>query len=90
MIYNPKYGEESLEYIKEDIFLRVDYFRDKPWYNELQIYTSIGVCKTTPEYALDMRKALKRLGYSTEFLIKDGEIYICPMHRKNPRETEVR
>lgn len=76
--------------IKEDIFLRLDAFKDKPWYDAVDLFTRIGVCKTKVEHAPDVCKALKQLGYSTRLKTKDGELYVLPAKDKKPKETEAR
>ena len=43
----------------EDVFLRADSFKDEPWYDDLVLYTRIGVCKPKPVYAKDLCKALR-------------------------------
>lgn len=75
---------------KEDMFLRVDAFKDKPWYGDVVLFTRIGVCKTKVEHAPDVYKALKQLGYSVRLKTKDGELYILPAKDKKPKETEAR
>lgn len=75
---------------KEDIFLRADAFKDKPWYGDVVLFTRIGVCKTKVEHAPDVYKALKQLGYSVRLKTKDGELYILPAKEKKPKETEAR
>ena len=76
--------------MKEDMFLRVDAFKDEPWYNDVALFTRIGVCKTKVEHAPDVYKALKQLGYSVRLKTKDGELYILPAKDKKPKETEAR
>ena len=76
--------------MKEDMFLRVDAFKDEPWYNDVALFTRIGVCKTKVEHAPDVYKALKQLGYSVGLKTKDGELYILPAKDKKPKETEAR
>lgn len=84
---NAFYREEldkPLEEIKEDMFFRADNFRDEPWYGAFLLYTRIGVCQTTPEHALEVRKALKIMGYPTRTFEKDGKLYIAPGEEKAP------
>ncbi len=77
-----------LEEIREDIFFRVDNFKDKEWYGHFQVYLHIGVCQTTPEYALEMRKALKVMGFSTRATERDGKMYLVPQKEKPPQEPQ--
>ena len=74
--------EKPLEDIHEDIFLRAEAFEDEPWYDELLIYTHIGVCKPQKEDAETVRKALKMLGYETEECDYNGEVYLNPRPRE--------
>ena len=73
-----------------DIFMRVENFEDKPWYDSIVLFTRIGVCKIKPEYAPEVCKALKQLGYSVRLKTKDGELYVLPAKDKKPKETEAR
>ena len=75
---------------KEDLFLRVENFKNEPWYGDLVLYSRIGVCKTKPEYAPEVCKALNRLGYSVRLKAKDGELYVLPAKDKKPKEMEAR
>lgn len=75
---------------KEDIFLRVDAFKDEPWYDAVSLFTRIGVCKPKVEHAPDVYKALKQLGYSVRLKTKGGELYVLPAKDKKPKETEAR
>lgn len=62
--------------IKEDIFFRADNFRDELWYGDFQMYMAIGVCQPPEEHALQVRKALKIMGFPTHTTIRDGKTYI--------------
>ena len=66
------------EDIYEDIFLRVEAFENEKWYDEVLLYTHIGVCKPEKEDAEAVRKALKMLGYETEESDYNGEVYLKP------------
>ena len=74
--------EKPLENIYEDIFLRVEAFEDEKWYDELLIYTHIGVCKPEREDTERVQKALKMLGYETEESVYNGEVYLKPKARE--------
>ncbi len=75
---------------KEDIFLRVDAFKDEPWYDDVALFTRIGVCKTKAENAPEVCKALNQLGYSVRLKTKDGELYILPQQEKKAKEPDAR
>ena len=75
---------------KEDIFLRVDAFKDEPWYDDVTLFTRIGVCKTKAENAPEVCKALNKLGYSVRLKAKDGELYVLPQKEKKAKEPEAR
>ena len=75
---------------KEDIFLRADAFKDKPWYGDVVLFTRIGTCKPKAEHAPEVCKALKQLGYSVRLKTKEGELYVFPAKDKKPKETEAR
>lgn len=75
----------------EDIFLRADSFKDEPWYDDLVLYTRIGVCKPKPVYAKDLNKALRQFGYGVTLKFKGGDLYVTPCGKnKKPKETEAR
>ena len=74
--------KKPLEDIYEDIFLRVEAFEDEKWYDEVLLYTHIGVCKPEKEDAEAVRKALKMLGYETEESVYNGEVYLKPKPRE--------
>lgn len=77
--------QKPLEDIYEDIFLRVEAFENEKWYDELLIYTHIGVCKPEKEDVEEVRKALKMLGYETEECEYNGEVYLKPKAREQSR-----
>lgn len=75
----------------EDIFLRADSFKDEPWYDDLVLYTRIGVCKPKPVYAKDLCKALRQLGYDVTLKFNGGDLYVTPCGKnKKSKETEAR
>lgn len=57
--------EKPIEEIKEDIFFRMDNFQHEPWYGEFELFLAAGVCQPPEEQALQVRKALKVVGYDT-------------------------
>lgn len=69
---------KPIEAIREDIFFRPDNFRDEPWYEEFQIFLAIGVCQPPEEHALQIRKALKVMGFLTHTTSREGKTYILP------------
>ena len=69
---------KPIEEIKEDIFFRMDNFRHEPWYGDLKLYLLTGICQPSEENALQIRKALKVLGYDTHTVSKNGRTYILP------------
>ncbi len=78
---------KPIDEIREDIFFRADNFRDEPWYDEFQIYMVIGICEPPEEYALQVRKALKVMGYDTHTTVLNGKTYIVPGEiRQEPKE----
>ncbi len=81
MSFENEYRElmaKPIDEIREDIFFRPDNFRDEPWYGDFQMYMAIGVCQPPEEYALQVRKALKIMGYDTHTAIRDGKTYVLP------------
>ena len=81
MRFQDEYRElmaKPIEEIREDIFFRADNFRDEPWYGEFQTYMAIGVCQPPEEHALQVRKALKVMGFTTHMTERDGKIYVLP------------
>lgn len=79
--------ETPLEQIKPDMFFRADNFQKEKWYGELQIYMSIGVCKTDKETVSDMQKALKVLGYPTKAKEHNGEMYLVPDNERQKNRS---
>ena len=69
---------KPIEAIREDIFFRPDNFRDEPWYEEFQIFLAIGVCQPPEEHVLQLRKALKMMGFLTHTASREGKTYIFP------------
>ena len=69
---------KPLEEITEDIFLRADAFSDAPWYDDFLMFRSIGVCEPNRDYALEVQKALKMMGYVTHTKERDGRLYVVP------------
>ena len=73
---------KSIDEIRPDIFFRPDNFCNEPWYDDFQMYMSIGVCQPPKEHALQIRKALKIMGLSTHTESRDGKIYVLPGSRQ--------
>ena len=69
---------KPIDEIREDIFFRYDNFRDEPWYEDFQMYLAIGVCVPQEEHALQVRKALKVMGYATHTSQRNGQTYVLP------------
>ena len=69
---------KPIEVIREDIFFRPDNFQEEPWYGEFQMFLAIGVCQPPEEYALQVRKALKVMGFLTHTAVREGKTYILP------------
>lgn len=69
---------KPIEEIREDIFFRPDNFREEPWYDDFQMFLAIGVCQPSEGYALQVRKALKVMGFDTCTAIWDGKTFIVP------------
>lgn len=78
-----KIFETPLEEIKKDIFFRADNFQNEKWYDDLQMYRAIGVCKPDKENIPNLQKALKLMGYPTQEKERDGKLYLVPQ-----RETQ--
>ena len=92
-VYDYKFNDLLSFYAdaKEDIFLRADSFKDKPWYGDIALYTRIGVCKPKPIYAKEVCRALRQLGYGVTLKFKGGDLYVTPYGKnKKPKETEAR
>ena len=94
MRFQDEYRElmaKPVDEIKEDIFFRPDNFRDEPWYGAFQTYMAIGVCQPLPEHALQVRKALKVMGFTTHTTERDGKIYVLPGEaRQAAREPKAK
>lgn len=69
---------KPLEEIREDIFFRPDNFREEPWYSDFQLFLAIGVCQPSEEHTLQVRKALKVMGFDTRTATQDGKTFIAP------------
>ena len=69
---------KPIDEIREDILFRADNFQDEPWYGDFQMYRAIGVCTPPDEHALQIRKALKVMGYATHTTKRDGKTYVVP------------
>ncbi len=70
--------EKPIEEIREDIFFRPDNFQHELWYGDFQMYMTVGICQPPEEHALQVRKALKVMGYDTHTVSRDGRTYILP------------
>ena len=81
MSFEDEYRElmaKPIDEIREDIFFRPDNFKDEPWYGDFQMYMAIGVCQPAEEHALQVRKALKVMGFPTHTANRDGKIFVLP------------
>ena len=81
MSFEDEYRElmaKPIDEIREDIFFRADNFRDELWYGDFQMYMAIGVCTPPEEHALQVRKALKVMGYATHTANRNGQTYVLP------------
>ena len=88
MSFQDEYRElmaKPIDKIRKDIFFRPDNFRDEPWYDDFQVYMAIGVCQPAPEHILQVRKALKVMGYFTHAAIHDGKTFILPSEVQETR-----
>ena len=94
MSFEDEYRElmaKPIDEIRKDIFFRPDNFRDEPWYGDFQMYMSIGVCQPPEEYTLQVRKALKIMGYDTHTANRDGKTYVLPGEvRQVTQETKAK
>lgn len=81
---------KPLDKIKEDIFCRPDNFKNEPWYNDFELYRSIGVCQPRPEHVLELRKALKIMGYSTHAAEHDNKLFLPPGEDRRTTRTQDR
>ena len=87
---DPQALEKLQTEMKEDIFMRVENFKDRPWYDNVALFTRIGVCKVKADHAPEVCKALGQLGYSVRLKTRNGELYVLPTKDKKPKETEAR
>lgn len=81
MSFEDEYCElmaKPIDEIREDIFFRPDNFQEEPWYDDFQMYMTIGVCQPPEEYALQVRKALKVMGLATHTAVRNGKTYVLP------------
>ena len=81
MSFQDEYRElmaKPIDEIRPDIFFRPDNFQDEPWYGDFQMYMAIGVCQPPEEHALQIRKALKIMGFSTHTANRDGKTFVLP------------
>ena len=69
---------KPIEEIREDIFFRPDNFQEEPWYEDFQMFRAIGVCQPPEKYTLQVRKALKVMGYDTHTALREGKTFILP------------
>lgn len=80
---------KPIEEISEDIFFRPDNFQEEPWYDDFQMFRAIGVCQPPEEYTLQVRKALKVMGYDTHTALREGKTFILPGEpQPSPVEAE--
>ena len=87
---DPQALEKIQTEMKEDIFMRVENFKDRSWYDNIALFTRIGVCKVKVEHAPEICEALEQLGYSVRLKTRNGELYVLPTKDKKPKETEAR
>ena len=83
------YREEfrkPLEEIKEDIFFRPDNFQGEAWYEDVLLYTRIGICQPEPEHMETVQKALRILGFRTHVANRDGRDYLAPGEKQIERQ----
>lgn len=81
MSFQDEYREimaKPIEEIREDIFFRADNFRGEPWYNAFNMFLEIGVCQPREEHKMQVRKALKVMGFDTHTSVLNGEFYVLP------------
>ena len=62
--------------IREDPFFRADNFCNEHWYGDLCIYTVLGMCSPEKADVVNLRKALKVLGYQTKAVNRPDGIYL--------------
>ena len=69
----------------------MDSFKDEPWYEDIVLYSRIGVCKPKPDNCKAVCKALRELGYPVQLKFRGGDLYVVPRGRnKNAKEPEAR
>ena len=94
MSFEDEYRElmaKPIDEIREDIFFRADNFQDEPWYGDFQMYMAIGVCQPSEEHALQVRKALKVMGFPTHIANRDDKTYVLPGEvRQAAQEPKVK
>ena len=83
-----------LNEIREDLFFRPENFQHEPWYSDFEMYLHIGICQPKPEHVLEIRKALKIMGYPTHVTKHDGKLFLAPGEirnsvRKQDRERRI-
>ena len=81
MSFQDEYRElmaKPIDEIRPDIFFRPDNFQDEPWYGDFQMYMAIGVCQPPEEHALQVRKALKVMGFLTHTANRDSKTFVLP------------
>ena len=87
---DPQVLEKLQTEMREDIFMRVENFKDRSWYDNIALFTRIGVCKVKEEHSSEVCKVLEQLGYSVRLKTRNGELYVLPTKDKKPKETEAR
>ena len=92
MSFEDKYRElmeKPIEEIREDIFFHPDNLQHELWYGDFQMYMTVGICQPPEKHALQVRKALKVMGYDTHTVSRDGRTYILPGEaRQTTRELK--
>lgn len=63
--YLPEQQLEQEDTSMYDPFFRKDNFKEEPWYNDLCIFTAIGVTEVDDKDTEAVRAALRKLGYET-------------------------
>ena len=78
---------KPLEDIKEDIFFRADNFQNEKWYDDFQMFMTIGVCQPKEEHISMVQKALKIMGHSSHVSKKgNGMNYIVHGEAHNKKK----
>lgn len=81
MSFEDEYRElmaKPIDEIRQDIFFRPDNFQNEPWYGDFQMYMAVGVCQPAAEHALQVRKALKIMGFDTHTSNREGKTFVLP------------